>query len=176
MNSRSALLKSMSKLLIHTSIDKLTVQMILDDAGVSRGTFYSYFADKYDLMNAYFRDQTAKHMANIDNAPWVEMLTKGAEFLRMHRAYFLRAFQSTGQNSFTEFWLQNSWNNIAKGIKRHSGRNQLSLKERRAIRFFAAGYVQTMTDWLQEDGQESPKQIAQLICSFIPPIIKPYMW
>lgn len=176
MDSRRALIDSMSKLLVQRSIDKLTVQMIIDDAGVSRGTFYSYFADKYDLMNAYFRDQTEKHMSHIDKGTWVDMLTKGATFMRKHRAYFLQALQSTGQNSFHEFWYQNSYDNITKGVKQRSGRTKLSQKERRAIRFFTAGYVQTMTDWIKEEKAESPRQIAQLICEFIPAPIKPYMW
>lgn len=82
MDSRKSLIASMSKLLSKNSIENITVQMILDDAQVSRGTFYSYFADKYDLINAYFRDETKAHMMNVNDDPWVVRLTKGATFMK----------------------------------------------------------------------------------------------
>ncbi|MBR5991226.1 MAG: TetR/AcrR family transcriptional regulator, partial [Clostridia bacterium] len=31
--------------------ERITVQMIADEAGISRATFYRYFKDKYDVMN-----------------------------------------------------------------------------------------------------------------------------
>ena len=176
MDSRKSLIASMSKLLSKNSIENITVQMILDDAQVSRGTFYSYFADKYDLINAYFRDETKAHMMNVNDDPWVVRLTKGATFMKQNRKYFLRAFQSTGQNSFYDFWYHDSLTNVRKGIMKRSARTKLSSKEEQVAMFFTVGYMQLMINWVKSGMLTSPEKIATTICEFIPNIIKPYMW
>lgn len=45
------LLKSAYKLFTEKGINTTSIQDIVDDAGVAKGTFYLYFKDKYDLQN-----------------------------------------------------------------------------------------------------------------------------
>ena len=37
------------------SLDKITVNMIIEESGVSKATFYRYFLDKYDVMNYNYK-------------------------------------------------------------------------------------------------------------------------
>lgn len=54
------LIQSVEKLLKHHSLDSSNVQDILDEAECSRGTFYKYFHDKYDLANTYYGDRVTQ--------------------------------------------------------------------------------------------------------------------
>ena len=56
MRTRQILIDAVKSLLEKRQFDDITVQNILDEAGVSRKTFYRYFSDKYDLVNAYYND------------------------------------------------------------------------------------------------------------------------
>lgn len=42
-----------------TTMDKVSINRIIQDAGISRGSFYTYFADKYDLFD-YLLDTIAE--------------------------------------------------------------------------------------------------------------------
>ena len=45
------ILKSSYKLITEKGINSTSIQDIVDDAGIAKGTFYLYFKDKYDLQN-----------------------------------------------------------------------------------------------------------------------------
>lgn len=47
----SRLLSSAFKLFIGKGFKETSIQEIVDDAGVAKGTFYTYFKDKYELRN-----------------------------------------------------------------------------------------------------------------------------
>lgn len=42
-------------------LEKITVNMIIENAGVSKSTFYRYFLDKFDVMN-YIRGYWTKFL------------------------------------------------------------------------------------------------------------------
>lgn len=176
MSSRQRLITSMSQLLQTKEIDAITVQNIIETADVSRGTFYAHFDDKFDLMNAYFRDETQAHMANIHNDAWTTMLTQGASFMQQNRSYFLTAFKSTGQNSFHDFWFADSIANVTHGVKVRGHKNELTPVEHQAVHFFVAGYMQLMQEWLEQATPTTPAQIAATIYGFMPSIIKDVLW
>ncbi|WP_048000659.1 TetR/AcrR family transcriptional regulator C-terminal domain-containing protein [Lactiplantibacillus herbarum] len=176
MSSRQRMISSMSQLLQQKEINTITVQNIIDNADFSRGTFYAHFTDKYDVMNAYFRDETKKHMENIHDAPWVTMLTSGATFMQQNRNYFLTAFKSTGQNSFNEFWFADSLVNVTDGVKYRAQKTTLTDQEEQASRFFVAGYMQLMRDWIEQDTPTTPEKIAETIYAFMPAVIKINLW
>ncbi|HAZ05014.1 MAG TPA: TetR/AcrR family transcriptional regulator, partial [Acetobacterium sp.] len=50
MNTKKIIADSMFSLLKTKSFNKITVDKILSESGVSRSTFYRYFSDKYELM------------------------------------------------------------------------------------------------------------------------------
>lgn len=51
------LIDALVELLMIKPLEKVTIQELCDMAMISRGTFYNYFYDKYDLLN-YYWEQT----------------------------------------------------------------------------------------------------------------------
>lgn len=58
--TKKALAASLVKLLKETTLDKITVQEIVDDCGVNRNTFYYHFKDIYDLADWIFITEIQK--------------------------------------------------------------------------------------------------------------------
>ena len=54
--SRRRLIAAAAVVFSTRSLPEVTVQDVLDEAGLSRGTFYAFFADKADLLAALYRD------------------------------------------------------------------------------------------------------------------------
>ena len=51
-----AITDGFTRLIGEVDFQKITVDMIMKEAGISRSTFYRYFKDKYDVMNANFKN------------------------------------------------------------------------------------------------------------------------
>ena len=45
-----------NRLITENDFQKISVDMIVKEADVSRATFYRYFKDKYDVMNATYKN------------------------------------------------------------------------------------------------------------------------
>ena len=56
----SRLLSSGFKLFIDKGVHDTSIQEIVDDAGVAKGTFYTYFKDKYELRNVLIAKKSNK--------------------------------------------------------------------------------------------------------------------
>ena len=56
----SRLLSSAFKLFIDKGFKETSIQEIVDDAGVAKGTFYTYFKDKYELRNVLIARKSNK--------------------------------------------------------------------------------------------------------------------
>ena len=56
----SRLLESGFKLFINKGFQDTSIQEIVDDAGVAKGTFYTYFKDKYDIRNKLIAKKSNK--------------------------------------------------------------------------------------------------------------------
>lgn len=59
-NKKNALLKSAFDLFTKTDIHSVSVQDIVKQAGVAKGTFYLYFKDKYDIRNKLVSHKTSE--------------------------------------------------------------------------------------------------------------------
>ncbi len=53
--TKRLLAQSLMDLMMTTPLEKISVNDIVDHAGVGRNTFYYHFEDKYDLVNWYFQ-------------------------------------------------------------------------------------------------------------------------
>lgn len=53
--TKHLLAESLQELMVTTPLEKISVNDIVDHAGVGRNTFYYHFEDKYDLVNWYFQ-------------------------------------------------------------------------------------------------------------------------
>jgi AcrR family transcriptional regulator len=53
--TENAIIDAFNKLIEKIDFNKISVDMILTAANVSRSTFYRYFKDKYEVMNANYK-------------------------------------------------------------------------------------------------------------------------
>lgn len=58
--TKDIILEAFNSLIEKKAFDKITVQMILDEAGIGRATFYRYFKDKYDMMKCRAEEPDGK--------------------------------------------------------------------------------------------------------------------
>ena len=101
--TKKALAEGLKSHLRRRDFSVITVDDICEAAGVSRRSFYRHFPDKYDLLNWLYYDE---FVSTVDERPdrtiW-DYYPEICAHLYSDRAFYLRAFDVTGQNSFRDF-------------------------------------------------------------------------
>ncbi len=101
--TKEILAESFRELSKKKSVEKITIQEIVDNCDFSPATFYRHFRDKYDLMAWDYTHDTSAIMKQIDDKEyfWEQTLTDAAEYYDTHREYLKNLLTNTsGYNAF----------------------------------------------------------------------------
>lgn len=171
MNSQRLLKQSAFNLLQKKSIDRLTLKEILDEADISKQTFYNYYADKYDLGNQIYDDLFVqpfyllqKEMGMDD---WEQLyLNKYYRFLKypalLHNLYSSLA---TGCTTFYEI---DSVTKFDQKWVRSKGGDPTVPEISFSIEAKDTGGTYQMRRWILEGFKISPEQMIELFKNAIP--------
>ena len=95
------IVQAFNRLLAHRGVEKITTQMIADEAGVSRATFYRYFRDKYDVLNHNYKKLLDDCLVRCSN--YRDLFCALYRHAQTEWTEFHRAFSTTGVNSFANY-------------------------------------------------------------------------
>lgn len=106
--AKEILTESFRELAENKSIDKITIQEIVDNCGYSPATFYRIFGDKYDLIAWDHTRGVAEIMDRIGDAyAWKQSLVDGARWFYAEKDYLANLFQhTTGHDSFVRYMTE----------------------------------------------------------------------
>ena len=104
-----AIVQSFNKLIMEHDFQKISVEMIMQEAGVSRSTFYRYFKDKYDVMNANYKHLMDYYLSPERSRNYRDLCRHLFSFAQDNIKIFKRALDSTGFNSFSNFIYEYSY-------------------------------------------------------------------
>lgn len=97
------LAQSLQKLMLTMPLEKISVNDIVEQAGVGRNTFYYHFADKYDLVTWYFQTGVTPFLfERARYGSWQSLLAGLQEYFRQNKVFYQNALAYTGQNSLAE--------------------------------------------------------------------------
>ena len=159
--------KKMTKALIGESLkvlmrnhpfEKITIKMITDEAGVIRPTFYNYFCDKYEVVEWIFNEYIIEKVRAMFEQ---KMYTEGLKLLfvcmKNDCAFYRKAFESTGQNAFTDI-IRNSLHNLflseMSEIYIENQTNNPLVTAELVAAFYANSLSNLLQMWIQSNNQQ----------------------
>lgn len=101
--TKVAIAASFKKLLSKKTLSSITVNDIVEDCGVNRGTFYYHFHDVYDLMEWIFLQNTNEIFDYANNRTWQESVTKVFSSLIENKNYIINAYHSIDRELLEKF-------------------------------------------------------------------------
>lgn len=101
--NRAVLAESMKKLMRRTPFQKLSIQQICDEAGVSRRNFYRYFPDKYALLGFIYERDLGKRLPTDNTLLIHDYVPYLCGAMYEDRKFYANAFAVSGQNSLRAF-------------------------------------------------------------------------
>ena len=146
---------------------EITVQHVLDRAGVSRSTFDSHFSNKDDLFVSDLEDFLEKMAFALSRhgdksfrvAPVQELFAHVAEWRKLHGALVkagkVRDFMELGQGIFAR--------GIEERLHENSRTRNLPTAQRSAVaQMFGAALMSLLSWWLAQGASETPADLDRL--------------
>jgi len=165
--TRERLGSALLELMQEKSIEKVTVQQVLDRASVGRSTFYLHFRDKNDLLLSQL-EKFLEIMSTVLNvrkeesnrvAPVAEMFAHIGEQKRMYRALVdcgrINDFFDLAQGYFAR--------GIEQRLRESKRLPKLQQRELSVHAFALAGSLLSLVRWFMDrDAKESPRAMDEL--------------
>ena len=163
-----------NRLIADTDFNKITVDMIMQEAGVSRSTFYRYFRDKYDVMNANFKMALDHYIRRSSN--YRDLCYHLFDYGQRHLKIFRRALDSTGFNSLSNFIYEYSYETALKITRLNREGGGFTPVEELQVDVFCNGICAVYRNMVCQRYSVEPSAAADALYEMMPESLKHYWW
>lgn len=149
--TKEMLAESLMKLLARRTLDKITIQDIVDDCGYNRQTFYYHFHDIYDLIDWIFAAQTQEL---IEKCRACGSLDVGVEaviaYMRENRRLILNILRSVNGEKLLDNLYRSAQSIVLSALENHPGVQELSTEYRELVaEGFKYALAGLLIDWMR---------------------------
>lgn len=149
--TKEMLAESLMKLLARRTLDKITIQDIVDDCGYNRQTFYYHFHDIYDLIDWIFAAQTQEL---IEKCRACGSLDVGVEaviaYMRENRRLILNILRSVNGEKLLDNLYRSAQSIVLSALENHPGVQELSSEYRELVaEGFKYALAGLLIDWMR---------------------------
>ena len=177
-SAKEILTASFRELANTKSIDKITIQDIVDNCGYSPATFYRNFNDKYDLIAWEHASTVAQIMdqINFDDYQWKQTLYDAPRMYLENKDYLVNLLQHTsGHDSFMRYMSDINFNALRKHIIFLKGGQDLTHEEMMCARMYCHGLVGLACEWILGQLSSSVEEISKVYEQSIPEPLQTYL-
>lgn len=152
MRTKQIIINAIKNLLEKHTFENITVQDIVDEAGVSKPTFYRYFQSKYDLAASVFSESITKNMLmQYNGSNYEEFQNMVFEIIKENRKYLRRVMKNSGPESFYEFLIKYISESYMQHGKERFGVTSFSEEQLFKIDMVSGSWVRCIKKWVDDD-------------------------
>lgn len=157
--TKKAIESSLKKLLMKKPFDKITINDIAEDCGISRMTFYYHFRDIYDLVEWSCEEDAKRLMEGEDGyGTWKEGLLALFNEIFENRAFLANVYHSTGKDTIETYLYKILYNLILKVVESKAQGLSVDLKDKEFLAgFYRYAFVGVITDWIRDGMKDDPE-------------------
>ena len=171
-----AITDAFNRLIIEIDFHKISVEMIMNEAGVSRSTFYRYFKDKYDVMNANYKNILDYYIRPERSKNYRDLCFHLFTYAQDHLPMFRRALDSTGFNSFSNFIYEYSYQTALKITRLNRNGSGFTPTEELQVDVFCNGICAVYKNMVCQRYQIDASSAADALYEMMPESLKHYWW
>ena len=139
------ILLALNRLIARMDMEKITTEKIVEEAKISRATFYRYFKDKYDVLNRNYKELLDGCLRQCGG--YRELFTLLYRHAREEWSDFHRAFSTTGVNSFENYISRYSRSVVEQITSENRDGQGLTSKEQLQLDVFCRGISDMYKKW-----------------------------
>ena len=149
--TKLALEESLKRLLLKKPLDKITINDLTTDCGISRMTFYYHFKDIYDLVEWACLEESRKALQGKKTYDtWQEGLLQIFEAVYENKPFIINAYNAISREQIENFLFQLTHYLIMGVVEEQSKETLLTNEQKNFIAdFYKYSFVGIMLDWIR---------------------------
>lgn len=172
----NAILSGFNRLIEEFDFHKISVEMIMKEAQVSRSTFYRYFKDKYDVMNANYKNILDYYIVPERSKNYRDLCYHLFTYGQQNLKVFKRALDSTGFNSLSNFIYEYSYKTALEITKANRNGEGFTPIEELQVDVFCNGICAVYKNMAEQRYKIAPSEAADALYEMMPESLKHYWW
>ena len=159
--TKLALEAALKKELLTKSLDKITINELAEDCGISRMAFYYHFKDIYDLVEwVCVEDGTKALQGKKTYETWQEGLLQIFEAVRENKPFIMNAYHALSREQIENYLFMLTHNLLMGVVEEKSKGLEVTEEEKSFIAdFYKYGFVGVMLDWIGKGMKEDYTEI-----------------
>lgn len=161
--TKLALGASLKKCLLHKPIDKITINELTADCGITRMSFYYHFKDIYDLVEWVCVEDGRKALQDKKTYDtWQEGALQIFEAVMENKPFILNVYRNVSRGKIESFLHKLTYNLISDVIEEKSTESKLDKEDKAFIaEFYKYAFVGVMLDWIAGGMKDDYKKIVE---------------
>ena len=159
--TKRALEASLKNLLAKKPLDKITINDIAEDCGISRMTFYYHFRDIYDLIEWSCIEEASRVIeGNKTYDTWQEGFLRIFEAVQENKVFVMNVYHSVSREQIERFLYQVTYHLLIAVVEEKAAGMQVRDEDKAFIAdFYKYAFVGLMLDWIRKGMKEDPEVI-----------------
>lgn len=149
--TKQAILDVFKDLLDKEPLDKITVQEIVTECGISRNTFYYHFGDIYALLDALVQEDIAALLQRRQaGASWAEDMERAIAYILENRRRVTHVYRSTNHEQLERLFRLATEDLLSEYVR--SQAHDLTVPEEdieTIVYFYQSAFVGGLLDWMR---------------------------
>lgn len=149
--TKQALEASLKKLLLEKPLDRITIQDLAADSGISRMTFYYHFQDIYDLVEWVCYEDAVKALKGKKTYDtWQKGFLQIFEAVLENKPFVMNAYRCISREKIENYLYKLTYGLIRSVVDEKAEGFAVTEEEKTFIaEFYKYGFVGVMLDWIQ---------------------------
>ena len=154
---------SLKRLLLHKTLDKITIQDLTADCGISRMSFYYHFKDIYDLVEwSCIEDGRKALQGKKTYDTWQEGMLQIFEAVTENRQFIMNVYRAVERSKLESYLYELTYRLIADVVEEKCADAKLAPGDKSFIaEFYKYGFVGVMLDWIDRGMKEDYTEIVE---------------
>lgn len=167
--TKRALEASLKNLLLQKPLDKITINDIAEDCGISRMTFYYYFKDIYDLIEwSCVEDARRALEGKKTYDTWQQGFLQILEALRKDKAFFTSVYRSISREQLENYLYRLTYDLMMGVVEERAAGMTVRPEDKEFIaNFYKFAFVGLTLDWIKNDMRQDPAQLVEQLSTLI---------
>ena len=163
--TKLALEESLKRLLLKKPLDKITINDLTTDCGISRMTFYYHFKDIYDLVEwSCLEDARIALQGKKTSSTWHEGLLQIFDAVMENKPFILNVYRSVGREQIENYLFALTCD-LLMGVVTEKSKDILITEEQKIFiaDLYKYSFVGIMLDWIKQGMKGDYEEIARMI-------------
>lgn len=154
--TKHALAESLKKLLLKKPLNKITINDLTTDCGISRMAFYYHFKDIYDLVEwSCLEDARIALQGKKTSSTWHEGLLQIFDAVMENKPFILNVYRSVGREQIENYLFALTYD-LLMGVVTEKSKDILITEEQKIFiaDLYKYSFVGIMLDWIKNGMRE----------------------